>query len=129
MTSYVHNFTQDSKSKTVSAAAKDDAKNARPVSLVGVGRLAYQTVASGWVQVLMLLILINLSVGLINLLPLIPFDGGHIAVAAYEAIMSRIYRRPYRVDFAKLMPIALATLAFFAFIFLSSTFLDITKPL
>ena len=127
MSDYISNFT-NSGSKKADPKKVDAAQKARFVSLVGVGQAAHSAVEAGWVTVLGLLILINLSVGLINLLPLIPFDGGHIAVAVYEAIMSRIHRRKYRVDFAKLMPVAVATLAFFAFIFLSSMFLDITKP-
>ncbi len=110
------------------AKAKADAQNARFVSPVGVGRYAYDAVAAGWVTVAGLLIAINVSVGFINLLPLIPFDGGHIAVAGYEAVMTKIYRRKYRVDFAKLMPVAIATLSLLAFIFLSSLFLDIAHP-
>ncbi len=126
---YLSNFTRDTAKKEQDNTAADHrAENARFVSLVGVGRLANDAVSSGWVSVLGLLIGINISVGLVNLLPLIPFDGGHIAIAGYEAIMSRIYRRTYRVDFAKVMPIAIATLTFFAFIFLSSMFLDIAKP-
>ena len=34
----------------------------------------------------MLLALINIFLGLLNLLPLLPFDGGHVAIATYEAI-------------------------------------------
>lgn len=126
---YVANFTNDENStKPADVAKQQDAEKARFVSLVGVGRAAHSAVEAGWVNVFFLMILINLSVGMINLLPLIPFDGGHIAIAGYEAVMSKIYRRKYRADFAKLMPIALVTVGIFAFIFLSSMFLDITKP-
>ena len=50
---------------------------------------------------------INIFVGLINLIPLLPFDGGHIAIATYEAIRSRP-GKPYRADITKLLPLSYA---------------------
>ncbi len=100
----------------------------RFVSPVGFGQLANNAVKSGWVTAFGLLIAINIFVGLFNLLPLLPFDGGHIAVATYEQIASRIRRRKVQVDMAKLMPLTVGVLAVLAFIFLSSLFLDITHP-
>ena len=38
---------------------------------------------------LLLMAAINIFVGLFNLIPLLPFDGGHVAIATYEAIRSR----------------------------------------
>ena len=55
-----------------------------PVAVVGFGRLAIQATESGWVEVAFLLISINVFVGIFNLVPLLPFDGGHIAIATYE---------------------------------------------
>ena len=55
-----------------------------------------------------LLIVINMFVGLFNLVPLLPFDGGHIAIATYEKIASTVRRRRVQVDVAKLMPVAVA---------------------
>jgi membrane-associated protease RseP (regulator of RpoE activity) len=110
----------------------DESKNTdqskRFVSPVGFGQLANNAVKSGWVTAFGLLIAINIFVGLFNLLPLLPFDGGHIAVATYEQIASRIRRRRVQVDMAKLMPLTVGVLAVLAFIFLSSLFLDITHP-
>jgi membrane-associated protease RseP (regulator of RpoE activity) len=76
-----------------------------------------------------LLIVINIFLGIVNLLPLLPFDGGHIAVATYEKIASMVTGRKVQVDVAKLMPITMAVLAVFAFIGLSSIYLDITHPI
>ena len=60
---------------------------------VGIAGVATDAVRSGWVDVFMLLIAINIFVGLFNLLPLLPFDGGHIAIALYENVASRVRRR------------------------------------
>ena len=69
------------------------------------------------------------SSALFNLLPLLPFDGGHIAIATYEKIASTVTRRRVQVDVAQAdardrassWPCSL-------FIFLSSLFLDIRTP-
>jgi membrane-associated protease RseP (regulator of RpoE activity) len=104
-------------------------QNQRFVSPVGYGNLAYSAIQAGWVDVLGLLIVINIFVGILNLMPLLPFDGGHIAVATYEKVMSRVRRKKVTVDVAKLMPITAAVLAIVVFIGISSLYLDITNPI
>ena len=102
--------------------------NKRFLSPVGFGQVASQAVDNGWVAAVGLLIAINIFVGLFNLLPLLPFDGGHIAIATYEKLMSTIRRRRVQVDVAKLMPLTVGVVAVMGFIFVSSVFLDITNP-
>lgn len=101
----------------------------RFISPVGFGRVANQAVNSGWVAALGLLIAINVFVGIFNLVPLLPFDGGHIAIATYEAVMSRIRHRRVVVDVNKLMPLTAAVVGVLGFIFLSSLFLDLSRPI
>ena len=48
-----------------------------------------------------------------NLIPLLPFDGGHAAVATYEKIASKIRGREVQVDYRKLMPVTALVLAVF----------------
>jgi membrane-associated protease RseP (regulator of RpoE activity) len=104
-------------------------QNQRFVSPVGAGHLATEAVRAGWVDVLGLLLAINVFVGLFNLLPLLPFDGGHIAIALYERAASSVRGRRVQVDVAKLLPLTVAVVAVLGFIFLSSLFLDITHPI
>ena len=106
-----------------------EATQDRPVSVVGFGRLASQAVAAGWAETLILLILINMFVGIFNLVPLLPFDGGHAAIAIYEWIASKVRKRRVQVDVAKLMPLTVAVLAVLAFLFLSTLFLDVSNPI
>ena len=40
--------------------------------------------------------------------PLLPFDGGHAAIATYERLRSRRGQAPYRADVAKMIPVAMA---------------------
>lgn len=54
---------------------------------------------------------LNVFIGLFNALPLLPLDGGHMAVVAYESSRRRLYRRigradPGRVDMNRLLPLA-----------------------
>ncbi len=77
----------------------------------------------------LLLILINVFVGIFNLVPLLPFDGGHAAIAIYEWIASGVRRRRVQVDVAKLMPLTLVVLAVLGFLFLSTLFLDVSHPI
>ena len=68
---------------------------------------------------LLLVASLNLFVGIFNLLPLLPLDGGHIAVVLFEAVRDRVKRaRGYvgdvvRVDYNKLMPVTFAVVAVF----------------
>jgi membrane-associated protease RseP (regulator of RpoE activity) len=103
-------------------------QNTRFLSPIGFATVAAHAVDAGWLAVVGLLLVINVFVGLINLVPLLPFDGGHIAIATFEKISSLITRRKVTVDAAKLMPIAAAVLVLLLFIFVSSVFLDITHP-
>jgi RIP metalloprotease RseP len=100
----------------------------RVLSILGVIRLGSQAGAAGASSAILLLALVNLFLGLINLVPLLPFDGGHAAIATYEAVRGRIAGRPYRADIAKLMPVAYAVLVVFIFIGVSSIYLDAVRP-
>ena len=53
----------------------------RPRSIVGIVDVGSQIAGNVW-GMLALLGLVSFSLGLINLLPILPFDGGHAAVVA-----------------------------------------------
>lgn len=60
---------------------------------------------------------VNLFVAILNLVPLLPFDGGHIAGALWEALRrgwAKVFRRPDPgfVDTARLLPVAYVVGAF-----------------
>ncbi|HEX5096909.1 MAG TPA: site-2 protease family protein, partial [Acidimicrobiia bacterium] len=110
-------------------SGKSDDDTARFVSPVGFAGLANDAVDAGWVNVFILLIGINVFVGIFNLVPLLPFDGGHIAIACYEKVMSMITRRRVQVDVAKLLPITALVVGVLAIIFFTSVFMDIARPM
>lgn len=99
----------------------------RFLSPVGFVQVAGQAAKQGLLPVFTLLILINLFVGVFNMIPLLPFDGGYVAIATYERIRSRRGKR-YHADVAKMMPATFVVLAVLAFIFLSSLYLDVSHP-
>ena len=70
----------------------------RFVSPAGIAGVASDAVKAGWVSVFGLLIAINIFVGLFNLLPLLPFDGGHIAIALVRELRVDGARASVRVD-------------------------------
>lgn len=112
-----------------SQKAADSTKAERFVSPVGVVRLANQAAQVGLSEVLYLLILINIFVGIFNLVPLLPMDGGHVAVALYEKARSLRSRRPYHADVSKLAPVIYLVIAVLAFYAVSSLFLDLRDVL
>ena len=88
-----------------------------PMSVVGAGRVAGEVasqheapVLDRFLSVILLLAGLNLFLGLINLVPLPPFDGGGIATTLYETVrrgLARLRGRPDPggVDAAKLLPV------------------------
>ncbi|HEX4018851.1 MAG TPA: site-2 protease family protein [Frankiaceae bacterium] len=78
---------------------------------------------------------VNLFVGFFNLLPLMPLDGGHLAVLGFEQVRDRLrrlrgYRGPLkRVDLTKLLPATYAVVAIFATLTLVLAAADIVNPI
>lgn len=97
----------------------------RPTSIVGITDIGSSAVQSGAAATLYLLAALNLALGMFNLLPLLPLDGGHLLIATYERIRSRP-GRAYRVDFAKVVPYFGVTMILLLFVMLSAVYLDIT---
>jgi membrane-associated protease RseP (regulator of RpoE activity) len=94
-----------------------------PLGLVGAGRIAGESVQSGqFLNFVGLIVGFTIFVGLMNLLPLPPLDGGHLAVLAWEKITGRA------VDIRKLIPVAAAVIGFFVILFIAVLYLDLARP-
>ncbi len=77
----------------------------RPTTVVGISKLSGTIGAeSGLGGLLLTLAAVNVFVGLLNMFPVLPFDGGHAAIATYERLRSRRGRPPYRADISKMIP-------------------------
>jgi membrane-associated protease RseP (regulator of RpoE activity) len=93
-------------------------------SVIGAGRIAGQAAASGnFGDVLLLFATLNVFIGILNLIPLLPFDGGHLAVLLIEKIRGR------PIDARKLLPITAAVATLLILFMVSLVYLDITKPI
>jgi len=109
-------------------AGTNDDLETRPTTLVGVTGLSDDVgEAQGIIGILFLLAVLNVFVGVFNMFPLLPLDGGHAAVATYERVRERGGER-YYADVAKLMPFAMAVMMVLMFLFMSGLYLDITDP-
>ncbi|MCB9403392.1 MAG: RIP metalloprotease RseP [Microthrixaceae bacterium] len=74
--------------------------------------------------------MINVFIGVFNLLPLLPFDGGHVAIAVYERIQElRLGRRRYLADVGRLIPFTYAVVLLMGMLFVSTIYLDIANPM
>jgi membrane-associated protease RseP (regulator of RpoE activity) len=118
----------------ISALAGNQRSADTPISVVGATRLGGQTAEyDAWWAFLMLLAQLNLFIGVFNLVPLLPLDGGHIAIAWYEKVRSWWAARrgkpdPGRVDYLKLMPITYAVVIVFGGLSLLTVAADIINP-
>jgi RIP metalloprotease RseP len=100
----------------------------RALSIIGVARLAVDALDDGVDNFLILFAVFNIFIGIFNLLPSLPFDGGHAVIATYERIRSRNGKR-YFVDLAKVMPVAYAVTMLMIVIGVLALGRDIYDPL
>jgi membrane-associated protease RseP (regulator of RpoE activity) len=111
------------------------------VGLVGAGRISGEVLASTettGVKALSFVLIVaslNLFVGLFNLLPLLPLDGGHIAVVVYESVRDKArrlrgYRGPLqRVDYNRLLPLTYGVAGVFLLFTVALLGADIVNPI
>ena len=108
-------------------------------SVVGAGDVTGQVLAAriGWQPkaelVLLIIASLNIFVGAFNLLPLLPLDGGHIAVVMYErarAGLARLLGRPDPgpVDFRRLVPVSVGVFALLVGVGLLLIMADLVNP-
>jgi regulator of sigma E protease len=75
---------------------------------VGIVEVSQQQLQAGWSHYLEILAFVSMSLGLLNLLPLLPLDGGHILFSLIEAVRRRavareVYERASLIGFALLL--------------------------
>lgn len=116
--------------QVASPAAANNPTNqrTRPESIVGVVRIAVQSTSTGPGDLLLILMAVNIFVGILNMLPMLPLDGGYVAIATYERIRSRRGRR-YEADLNKMAPFAYAFMGVLLVLFACTLYLDIVHPI
>jgi membrane-associated protease RseP (regulator of RpoE activity) len=110
------------------AANKASNQLTRPESIVGVVRIAVQSTQNGPGDLLLILMAVNIFVGVLNMLPMLPLDGGYVAIATYERLRSRRGKR-YHADINKMAPFAYAFMGVLLVLFACTVFLDIAHPI
>lgn len=115
---------------TTAASAAEAGEN-RVLSIVGLARLGAQAAENGLAQFLTIVILFNIFIGVFNLVPLLPLDGGHVAVATYEKLRELVSRGGgrYHADVGKLLPLTYVVVFFLVGVGLVALYLDIANPL
>ncbi len=105
---------------------------ARPTTIYGIATVSDDVGdAGGLAGVLYLLAILNIFVGVFNMMPLLPLDGGHAAIAVYERIQEqrRHMTGRYFADVERLMPFAMGVIVVLAMLMFSGLYLDITDPI
>jgi membrane-associated protease RseP (regulator of RpoE activity) len=108
-------------------------------SVVGAADVTGQVVAGGigWQQkaatVLLIIASLNIFVGAFNMLPLLPLDGGHVAVVIFErarALLARLRRRPDPgpVNMQRLVPVSVGVFALLVGLGMLLILADIVNP-
>ena len=102
----------------------DPADEDRLLSIYGAARLGNAMLDDGWTTYLWFLILVNVFIGVFNLVPLLPLDGGHVAIATYERIRS-VGGRRYMADAQKLVPLTWAVVTLLVAVAVVALYRDI----
>ena len=119
----------------------DKARDANGLmGVVGVARLSGEavgsvklTVSERFATFIMIIAQLNIFVGIFNLLPILPLDGGHMAVAIADEIRAffarlRGRRRPPAIDVAVLTPITMVVFVLLAGLTLLILVADVVNP-
>jgi membrane-associated protease RseP (regulator of RpoE activity) len=106
-----------------------------PISVVGASIIGGDTVDHGvWMAFWLFLAQLNFILGAINLVPLLPFDGGHIAIAVFEKLRNMIRSARGKVaaapvNYLKLMPATYVVLVLLVGYMLLTVTADVVNPI
>ena len=110
------------------------------VGVVGVARVSGEAVGSDQLTVqerlatfLLIIASLNIFIGIFNLLPILPLDGGHMAVAIADEIRALFARmrgrpRPAAIDVTVLTPITMVVFVILASLTLLLLVADVINP-
>ncbi|MGO2111499.1 MAG: M50 family metallopeptidase [Pseudoclavibacter sp.] len=111
-----------------------------PMSVVGVGRVTGEIAAQTSIPVMdrvssivMLIGSLNIALAVMNLVPLPPLDGGHVAAAIIDGArrsLAKLFRRPDPgyFDTAKLVPVTMVVSAVLIVLMALFVYVDIVNP-
>jgi membrane-associated protease RseP (regulator of RpoE activity) len=129
LSDYVDNLASTGDEEADSGSGGGGGNANRPTSVVGIVGVGSQAAESGVVNVLYLLFAVNMFIGIFNLTPLLPFDGGHVVIALYEKVRSMIAGHRYQADVAKLLPLTYAVVLVLGLLFVTTIYMDVVNPI
>lgn len=112
-----------------------------PISVVGVGRIAGEIASIDDIETtdrvasfLALLASLNIALFVFNLIPLLPLDGGHVAVALIDSVRNKVATirgkpAPRPMDPQRLMPLTLVVVALLISMSVLLMYADIVNPI
>ncbi|MEX0657880.1 MAG: site-2 protease family protein [Egibacteraceae bacterium] len=128
-------FSPEGISRWIGSVSGDQPRTVEgPMSVVGIGQAISAFGTSGDVfAVIIILAQLNIVLGLLNMLPLPPLDGGHVALLAVEEGVNGTRRllgkeATWRIDPAVVTPIALAVILLFTALTVTVVYMDIVNP-
>ncbi len=129
LSSTVTDSPKDTATTPTPAADAPATTTERPVSIIGIVALGDEMTSQSWSQLIGFLITINIVLGVFNMIPLLPFDGGHVAIAVYEKAqeMRRGQRRRYVADVTRMLPVAYGVIMVLVIISFAAMYVDVTK--
>ena len=101
----------------------------RPISIVGVAMIGSDLSSESLSNLIQFLALLNIFIGIFNLFPMLPFDGGHVVIACYEKLqeMRRRTGERYLSDVSRLAPVAYVIIITLGVVGLLAIYNDVTK--
>ena len=114
---------------TVAADTPSTVSENRPISIVGVAMLGSDLSAENLSNLVLFLAQLNIFIGVFNLFPLLPFDGGHVVIACYEKAQEtrRRTRQRYLADVSRMLPVAYGVVIVLVVVGVLAIFLDVTR--
>ncbi len=119
----------DTTDVATAAASTPTGNENRPLSIIGVAMLGSDLSSQNLANLVGFLAQLNIFLGILNLFPLLPFDGGHVVIACYEKAqeLRRRSTQRYLSDVSRMLPAAYGVIAVLGIIGVLAMFVDLTR--
>ena len=98
-----------------------DVKASSVAGPIGILQITYMSATRGWSDLFYLVGMITVNIGVLNLLPLPPLDGGRLVLVAYEKVRGRQPSRKFQEV------VILAGVGLLVVVFVLATFNDVSR--